>query len=115
MKKTATAAQLRVAERRPFLVKLALDNLRKHADYVDGCPKSYMRPIGERGDAEYALIRYVEELESKLPGFMTAQTWSEPDPKPQPVPVTKKPVGPPKVWVICQEYPKFFQLHPGGT
>lgn len=49
---------------RPPLVQMMLDRLKKDADYLDDLPKIYMRPVGERGDAEEALIRYVEALEA---------------------------------------------------
>lgn len=48
---------------RPPKVQIALDHLKKRGDYLEDLPKEWMNP--EYG-AEYALIAYVEMLESKL-------------------------------------------------
>lgn len=51
--------------KRPKLVQMMIDRLAAHADYLDGVPKVHLRPEGDRGDAEMALIRYIEDLERR--------------------------------------------------
>jgi len=45
------------------LVKLMLDKLQNQVRYMDGVPGGWCRPVGERGDAEAALLKYVADLE----------------------------------------------------
>lgn len=50
-------------EKRPPLVQVMLDSVRKQGSYYEDYPKHWMDP--EHGK-EYALVRYVEQLEKEL-------------------------------------------------
>lgn len=50
-------------ETRPPLVQKMLDSIKKQGDYRDDVPKEWMN--SDYG-MEYALVKYVEELETQL-------------------------------------------------
>lgn len=49
--------------KRPPLVQEMLDHVKKQGDYYEDYPKHWMDP---KHGMEYALVKYVEELEKEL-------------------------------------------------
>lgn len=49
--------------KRPPLVQMMLDSVKKQGDYYDDYPKHWM---SDEHGKEYALVKYVEELEKEL-------------------------------------------------